>query len=142
VRHKLLHASVAARFSPNNIRTFEPLIEGCIDDFARVMRTSAGQPIDIIPWLAFWVFDVSGALTLGKPWGFIQGVKDVDGILQGMVMDGRYATYVGQIPEMHPWILLIPGVMRLAGLLGIPSPTGKLLGVCLHKIHFVELCKC
>lgn len=140
-RHKLLHSSVAARFSPNNIGSFKPLISGCIDEFASAVGTSGGQPIDLIQWLAFWVFDVSGAITLGKPWGFIREKRDVDGILEGMGMDSRYATYVGQVPTFHPWILLIPGAMSLARFLRIPQPTGKLLAVSSRPKYMLKSCE-
>lgn len=50
-------------------------------------------------------FDVIGAITFHRRFGFIEKQKDVKDMIRGIDIGLKYAGIVGQVPALHRWLL-------------------------------------
>ncbi|KAJ5678347.1 cytochrome P450 [Penicillium maclennaniae] len=69
------------------------------------MKDMAGQIIDLGAWLQWYAFDVIGAITFQRRFGFMEKREDVIGMIAGLEAGLRYAGVVSQIPRLHHWFL-------------------------------------
>jgi hypothetical protein len=86
------------------------------------MKDLAGKPIDFGEWVQWYAFDVIGAITFCKTFGFMDNRSDPRGIIRGIEGGLVYTTVIGQVPELHQWLLgnatlidllmMIPAVAR------------------------------
>lgn len=69
------------------------------------MKDLEGQPVDLGAWLQWYAFDVIGAITFQRRFGFMEKREDVLGMIEGI--DGAlwYGATIGQVPEFHPWLM-------------------------------------
>jgi hypothetical protein len=105
LEHKRLKSAVANKFSMTSLRDLEPLMDDCSDIFLKAMRELSGSPVDLGAWLQWYAFDVIGAITFQQRFGFMEERKDVRDMIAGLEFGLWYGSLVGQIPELHPWIL-------------------------------------
>ena len=77
------------------------------------MKDLAGQPIDLGEWLQWYAFDVIGKITFAQTFGFLEDRQDPDKVIDGIESGTRYNTIIGQIPEMHPWLIGNERLMNL-----------------------------
>jgi hypothetical protein len=80
-------------------------MDECSDIFLKTMRELSGSPIDLGVWLQWYAFDVIGAITFQQRFGFMEQRKDVRDMIAGLEFGLWYGSLVGQIPELHPWML-------------------------------------
>lgn len=69
------------------------------------MTELAGKPADLGTWLQWYAFDNIGQLTFSKMFGCMQEKVDRNNIMEGIDKGVAYASIIGQIPELHPWLL-------------------------------------
>lgn len=139
-RHKHLKQAVSNKYSLSALRGMEPQIDECNDLFVSKMErfSSDGQVVDLGEWLQWYAFDTIGTITFNRQFGFMDEEKDVDDIIAGIEMGLWYASIVGQVPELHPFLI---GNNRLMKLLdNIPvvraaSPVPKVA-----KVIYISLC--
>lgn len=62
-----------------------------------------GTRLDLGEWLQFYAFDVIGAITFSRTFGFINDGKDKRGVLRGLEAGLTYGAVVGQVPRAHTW---------------------------------------
>lgn len=95
------------------------------------MYDTQGQPLDLSEWLDYFAFDSTSAVVLGTPFGFMEKHGDINGTISQLKQGFRYAAIIGQVPELHPWLL---GNRTLMGFLkkytSFPDPTVEVLQVC------------
>lgn len=102
--HKALKRPVAQKFSMTSIRTLKYLIDPCTDIFARAMLDLQGQEVDLGTWLQWYAFDVIGAITFSRRFGFMEEKQDINHIVSGIEAALKYGGIVGMIPSLHPYL--------------------------------------
>uniref|UniRef100_A0A0D2Y3I0 Pisatin demethylase n=1 Tax=Fusarium oxysporum (strain Fo5176) TaxID=660025 RepID=A0A0D2Y3I0_FUSOF len=95
--HKALKRPVAQKFSMSSLRTLEYLVDPCSDIFAKAMLDLQGQVVDLGEWAQWYAFDVIGAITFSRRFGFMENRKDVKNIISGIELGLAYAGIVGQM---------------------------------------------
>lgn len=105
IRHQALRRPVAPKFSMSSIKAFEPFTDECITIFIDAMRELQGQCIDLGAWLQWYAFDVIGAITFQRRFGFMESRKDVDGMINALDQGLFYGSVVSQVPALHHWLL-------------------------------------
>lgn len=63
------------------------------------------EVVDIGPWLQWYAFDVIGAITFSQRFGCLESGSDVGGLISGIEDTLKYVGVVGQLPELHPWLI-------------------------------------
>lgn len=111
--HKHLKTAVASKFSMTSLRDMEPMVDECSDIFLDAMRDLSGAPVDLGAWLQWYAFDVIGAITFRQRFGFMEERKDIQDMISGIETGLWYGSLVGQIPELHPWLLGSPLLMKV-----------------------------
>lgn len=105
---------VSHAYSSSYLRQLEPFFDECSIMFTNAMMDLAGQPIDLGEWLQWYAFDVIGKITFSQSFGSLNSRKDRFGIIDGLEAGTKYNTVIGQVPELHAWLL---GNSRLLDLL-------------------------
>ncbi|CZR58541.1 related to cytochrome P450 oxidoreductase [Phialocephala subalpina] len=112
--HRILKASIAQKYSLSSLLTLEPLVDTVTRNFMSTLRERsqtapdtniAGTRLDLGEWLQFYAFDVIGAITFSRTFGFIDDGKDERGVLRGLEGGLTYGAVVGQVPGAHPWLM-------------------------------------
>ncbi|KAL9121278.1 MAG: hypothetical protein Q9187_002163 [Circinaria calcarea] len=107
---------------------FKPTINDCVGVFIQAMNDMKEQPVDFKSWAQYWSFDVTSQMIFGCPYGFMRKRGDIDGLLSRMNLGLRYAAIIGQVPELHPWLVGNNTVMSfLSRFHSFPNPTAKIL---------------
>jgi hypothetical protein len=104
----------------SSIKTLEPLVDPCSQIFVKSMTDLAGQRVDLGIWLQWYAFDVIGAITFNKRFGFMESRRDINNVIEGIDFGLSYAGLVGRIPWLHPFLL---GNMVLLKLQAVFFPT-------------------
>ncbi|KAE8341952.1 hypothetical protein BDV24DRAFT_150746 [Aspergillus arachidicola] len=104
-QHQALRRPVAQKFSMSSIRAMEPFADECTDIFLNAMKSLEGQSVDLGSWLQWYAFDVIGAITFQRRFGFMEKREDVLGMIRSIDSALRYAALAGQIPTVHGWLM-------------------------------------
>ncbi|GKZ25809.1 hypothetical protein AbraIFM66951_000790 [Aspergillus brasiliensis] len=104
-QHQALRRPVAQKFSMSSIRAMEPFADECTDIFLGSMRTLEGQVVDLGDWLQWYAFDVIGAITFQRRFGFMEKQEDVLDMISSIDSSLRYAALIGQVPTLHKWLM-------------------------------------
>ncbi|KAH0437089.1 cytochrome P450 [Colletotrichum camelliae] len=103
--HKALKRPVAQKFSMSSIRTLEYLVDPCSQIFTDAMLEMQGQVVDLGTWVQWYAFDVIGAISFARRFGFMEERKDIKGMISGIEFGLVYVGRVGQVPHLHPFLL-------------------------------------
>ncbi|KAH7267929.1 cytochrome P450 [Fusarium solani] len=120
--HKALKRPVAQKFSMSSLRTLEYLVDPCSEIFTKAMLDLQGQVVDLGEWAQWYAFDVIGAITFSRRFGFMENRKDVKNIISGIELGLAYAGIIGQVPSLHRYLLGNLTLRRILGRLGVPDP--------------------
>ncbi|KAK6819176.1 hypothetical protein RU639_008065 [Aspergillus parasiticus] len=104
-QHQALRRPVAQKFSMSSIRAMEPFADECTDIFLNAMKSLEGQSVDLGSWLQWYAFDVIGAITFQRRFGFMEKREDVLGMIRSIDSALRYAALAGQVPAVHGWLM-------------------------------------
>ena len=105
VQHQALRRPVAQKFSMSSIKTLEPCADECTKIFIDAMTDLEGQCVDLSSWLQWYAFDVIGAITFQRRFGFMEQRRDVDGMIDALDKGLLYGGIVSQVPALHHWLL-------------------------------------
>lgn len=108
----------------SSLRQLEPLVDEVTQSFAKKMRALSSPPpetsqphtaniVDIGEWLQFYAFDVIGAITFSRTFGFLDAGVDYTGVIGGIDFGLKYAAVIGQIPAFHRWLLGSPQMQKI-----------------------------
>ncbi|KFY97968.1 hypothetical protein V498_01765 [Pseudogymnoascus sp. VKM F-4517 (FW-2822)] len=119
--HRALKSGIAKKYSLSSLLHLEPLMDEVTENFIEKMRTFSNPPtdtsqaktVDIGEWLQFYAFDVIGAITFSKTFGFLDIGFDYNGIIEGIDAGLLYASVIGQIPAFHPWLFGSLGLQKI-----------------------------
>lgn len=105
VAHQALRRPVAQKFSMSSIKSLEPFADECTKIFLDSMKELQGQKVDLGVWLQWYAFDVIGAITFQRRFGFMEKREDVMEMIGGLDRGLQYAGIVGQVPALHRWLM-------------------------------------
>ncbi|KPM36157.1 hypothetical protein AK830_g10426 [Neonectria ditissima] len=82
-RHAFVKRQYANLYTMSSLVSYEPSVEDCIALFSRRLSgfCREGKPVDLGRWLQFYAFDVIGAITFSKRFGFMEHGRDVGDII-------------------------------------------------------------
>jgi len=103
---------------------YEPLVDRSIRVLFRQLDhlyESTATPCHIFEWLQYYAFDVIGELTCSASFGFLEGARDVDGIMEALNKSMDYSAAVGQVPWLDYWLKKNPLRAKMA------RPTGPVM---------------
>ncbi|KAK5166467.1 uncharacterized protein LTR77_008010 [Saxophila tyrrhenica] len=105
--HRDQRKKIANAYSLESLLKMESSVDDCGKLFVEKMNSFANrdEPVDLGAWLQYYAFDVVGELTFQSKFGFLSTGGDVDGMMQAIEGMLVYASHIGQIPELH-WFLL------------------------------------
>lgn len=84
--HSRFRKIAAAPYSFSNVKRMEPLIDGLISQWVTKLDDSFARPgerFDFAPWAVYMAYDIISEAGFGRPFGFIEQGKDVEGLIQG-----------------------------------------------------------
>jgi cytochrome P450 len=76
-RHVPYKSAVSQMCSMSSIRQVEPMIEECTKIFMGIMSELSDHPINLGEWLQFYTFDVIGAISFNRRFGFLEERRDI-----------------------------------------------------------------
>lgn len=132
VQHQALRRPVAQKFSMSSIKSMEPFADDCSDIFIQAMRDLEGQSVDLGAWLQWYAFDVIGAITFQRRFGFLEKRKDVLGMIEAIEAGLKYGAITGQVPAAHHWLMGNRWFSKLVALLpflDVPDPLRTIVQV-------------
>ncbi|KAF2738694.1 pisatin demethylase [Polyplosphaeria fusca] len=112
--HAKYRRCVNNAFAMSSLVNYEPLVSSTLDFFLDETEKSyakTGAICSFSQWLQYFAFDVIGDLTWSKRLGFVEGQRDVDGIIGFLNKFLSYAGPIGQIPTLD--LLLEKNPIRL-----------------------------
>lgn len=123
--HQALRRSVSQKFAMSSIRALEPFADECSAIFLRAMDDMEGQLVDLGAWLQWYAFDVIGAITFQRRFGFMEKRQDILGMIDAIDKSLRYAGIVGQVPELNCWMMgnrWVSSLLATQPFVNIPDP--------------------
>ena len=136
--HQALKRSVSQKFSMSSIKSLEPFADECTEIFIRAMRDLEGSPVDLSTWLQWYAFDVIGAITFQRRFGFMEKRTDIQNMIGDLDTGLRYSGTVSQIPEVHPWLLgslWVTKLLAAQSFMRVPDPLRTIVEVT-HSLHW------
>ncbi|KAL3442486.1 cytochrome P450 [Aspergillus insuetus] len=125
--HQALRRPVAQKFSMSSIRAMEPFADECTHILLDAMRSleGTGYPIDLGAWLQWYAFDVIGAISFQRRFGFMEERRDVLGMIGSIDAVLKYAALAGQVPAVHRWLMgsrLVAKFLAAQPFVDVPDP--------------------
>ena len=111
--HRGQRAQAASAYSMSSVLNLEPGVDSCSTLFLSQMHkfASSASSVDLGAWLEYYAFDVMGEVSFSTKLGFLEQGKDIESMIQLIGGILAYSSLIGQIPEMHRFLLgnpLIP----------------------------------
>jgi hypothetical protein len=141
VAHQALRRPVAQKFSMSSIKSLEPFTDECTKIFVDAMKDLEGQQIDLGVWLQWYAFDVIGAITFRRRFGFMEKREDVQNMIGGLESGLQYAGIVSQVPSLHGWLmgnLWVSKLLTAQPFFKVADPLRTMVEVKLQEIFFVN----
>ncbi|CAG9990779.1 unnamed protein product [Clonostachys byssicola] len=133
--HKALKRPVAQKFSMTSIKTLEYLVDPCSEIFTATMKEMQGQVVDLGVWLQWYAFDVIGAITFSKRFGFMEYREDVNSVLSGIDLGLRIGGILGQVPMLNRFSLGSKTFHNILSQLSLPNPMDIVTKMVLEAIE-------
>lgn len=108
-----MRSGIAQKYSLSALLALEPLVDDVTNSFMSTIREvikdqgngpKDGGIIDLGQWVQYYAFDVIGAITFNRTFGFIKDRGDTRRVTLGIENGLSYGSLVGQIPELHQWL--------------------------------------
>lgn len=132
VGHQTLRRPVAQKYAMSSIKAMEPVSDECSDIFIQAMKDLEGEVVDLGDWLQWYAFDVIGAITFQRRFGFMEKRQDILDMIAGINIALLYAGIIGQIPTLHPWLMGSSWVMKFVAtqpFVSVPDPLRTIVNV-------------
>ena len=136
--HQALRRPVSQKFSMSSIKSLEPVTDECTDIFIQGMKDLEGTAVDLGVWLQWYAFDVIGAITFQRRFGFMEKRTDIQGMIGALETGLQYGSIIGQIPELHGYLLgnlWVTGFLKAQPFVTVPDPLRSFVevGKTLHR---------
>ncbi|EMD60387.1 hypothetical protein GGP41_000714 [Bipolaris sorokiniana] len=105
--HAKYRRCVNNAFAMSSLVNYEPLVSSTLTYFldrTEQLFANPGASCNFSQWLQYFAFDVIGELTWSKRLGFVEGNKDVDGIIGFLGQFLDYVAPIGQMPILDRFL--------------------------------------
>ncbi|KAJ9662748.1 hypothetical protein H2198_001197 [Neophaeococcomyces mojaviensis] len=105
-RHNETRKKFQNIYSLSSLVSYEKYVDDCaaiFQDRLGDMATS-GKFVDMGHWFQCYAFDVIGAITYSRRFGFLDKGEDVGGIIAALDANMSYSTLVGVYAWLHPYL--------------------------------------
>ncbi|KAK8131649.1 hypothetical protein PG984_008087 [Apiospora sp. TS-2023a] len=130
--HARMKRPIAHYYSVSSVSGLEPLMDKVIGDFCghleRRFMGDKGKPFDLGEWIAFCSWDISGAASFSRQFGYMDEGRDYDHTITIADKSLDYFAAVGQIPLLD-FLLDKNPVMRVG-----PPNLGNLTRIALEHL--------
>lgn len=113
-RHAESRRVYAGLYAMSALLSYEAYVDDCADIFLRrlgemssLSQQHGRRVVDMGHWLQCYAFDVIGAITYGKRFGFLDEGKDLGGTIGALDRNMAYSTLVGVYAWLHPYLYAI-----------------------------------
>lgn len=107
-RHSDTRRKFQSIYSLSSLVSYEKYVDECLDIFQERLEQMAkgkfGDYVDMGHWLQCYAFDVIGAITYSRRFGFLDQGRDIDNVIQALDRSMFYSSAVGVYPWLHPWL--------------------------------------
>ena len=105
-RHNDTRKKFQNLYALSTLKSYEKYVDDCANIFQDKLGelASSDEYVDMAHWFQAYAFDVIGAITYSKRFGFLDQGKDVDGIMQALDSNMPYSTLVGIYAWLHPYL--------------------------------------
>ncbi|KAH7111803.1 cytochrome P450 [Dendryphion nanum] len=126
-RHNAHRRQINQLYSVGALLGMETAVDGCIIELERRFRefSSSGEVINLQWWLQCYAFDVIGAITVDKHFGFLDRGEDQMQLISGMHRMITHSATVGIMPEFHIPIYTVSKMLGKNGLVRALEFTDK-----------------
>ncbi|KAK1484646.1 hypothetical protein CTAM01_12890 [Colletotrichum tamarilloi] len=133
--HKALKRPVAQKYSMTSIRTLEYLVDPCTKMFTDAMTDMQGQVVDLGTWVQWYAFDVIGAITFSRRFGFMETRSDVNDVISGIETGLMYGGIIGEVPSLHKYLLGNITLRKVMEKLGVPDPLPIVMNMVMEGLE-------
>ena len=104
-RHAESRRLYASLYTQTALLSYEGYADDCADIFVQRLSEIAekGEAVDLGHWLQCYAFDVIGAITYGKRFGFLDEGRDLGNTMRALDRNMVYSTLVGVYEWIHPY---------------------------------------
>lgn len=102
-RHAETRKRFQSMYSLSTLVTYEQFVDDCTAVLVAKLAQFAkeGREVDMAHWFQCYAFDVIGAITFGKRFGFLDSGEDIQGTIKALTGTMLYGTMVGVYPQFH-----------------------------------------
>ncbi|KAK9446818.1 cytochrome P450 family protein [Limtongia smithiae] len=115
--HGILRRKYANSYSVTALLEQEQYVDSTTEYFKQRLHEFVHdeKSVDFGQWLKYYAFDVIGEITFAKRLGFLEGGRDINGILKALDTYFVYASLVGVYWEIHRFTIKIMSLMSSGG---------------------------
>ena len=131
-RHAATKRMISNSYSMNSVVELDGAAQKPITRLIQRLGEYAdsGEPLDFSQWMQWVAFDVMGAVSFSKQFGFLDSAKDIDGVLKSIDDMLWSGIVVAEMPELYDikttWASLLPIVgvynQKLGFLIEVSGP--------------------
>jgi cytochrome P450 len=104
-RHAESRRVYAGLYAMSALLSYEAYVDDCADAFTRRLgELAGGEAVNMGHWFQCYAFDVIGAITYGKRFGFLDEGKDLGNTMRALDRTMLYSTLVGVYAFLHPYL--------------------------------------
>lgn len=105
-RHAENRRLYASLYTQTALLSYEGYVKECADIFALRLRELAerNEAVNMGHWFQCYAFDVIGAITYGKRFGFLDEGRDLGNTIRALDRNMVYSTLVGVYSWAHPYL--------------------------------------
>ncbi|GME62452.1 cytochrome P450 [Neofusicoccum parvum] len=119
--HAAERRKIASLYTMSTLLKMEEEVNSCIslveDRFRNFAKSQS--TIELQWWMQCYAFDVIGAITVSKRFGFLDAGEDPLGMVEGLDSFLTYAARMGICPELHHMVFSIISKLGKSGLLDV-----------------------
>jgi len=105
-RHNETRKKFQNIYSLTSLVSYETYVDDCAAIFQERLAEMADSQrfVDMGHWFQCYAFDVIGAITYSRRFGFLDKGEDIGGIIAALDANMSYSTLVGIYPWLHPYL--------------------------------------
>ncbi|MCJ1322910.1 hypothetical protein MMC15_008260 [Xylographa vitiligo] len=119
--HAYRRKQINAAYSLGSLFNVEYQVDGVLQDALSKMDNfvKSGESVDMAKWFNYYAFDTIGALTFGKPFGFLDKCGDIRDVMATIHLYSAYGAVMGIYHEWHKTVFTLLSMTAPKGEIGI-----------------------
>ncbi|KAJ0328357.1 hypothetical protein COL5a_005134 [Colletotrichum fioriniae] len=103
--------------------------------FTDAMTDMQGQVVNLGTWVQWYAFDVIGAITFSRRFGFMETRSDVNDVISGIETGLMYGGIIGEVPSLHKYLLGNITLRKVMDKLGVPDPLPIVMNMVMEGLE-------